>query len=190
MCYSEKREVLHTPRPAQSPSKRAKELYTFYSGNTFHMDRDGVYDEYVQFGVSLEQEAAWRAELIALWTTRLSPHDFEPILRLWHLRAKEALPSLIDLADQGDDHIRLVRANAMWAIAVCSDSLYATEAVFETKSLAMHTALRVWRSIAEAPVVFVEDQDFKPYDGSKAEDFIRAWARTNLQGVPTGAVRL
>lgn len=171
-------------------NERAKELYTIYDGSTFHMGREGVYDEYKRYNVSLEQEAEWRAELVALWISRLSPHDFEPVFRLWQLCAKEALLPLLDFADQGDDHIRLVRANALWAIAVCYDSRYAIQSTPEIERLAMRAAIHVWKSIVDASVVHVANPDFKPYDGSKAEDFIRAWARTNLEGVPTGKVRL
>ena len=171
-------------------NERAKELYTIYLGSTFHMGRDGVSDEYQQYAISLAQEAEWRAELVGLWTSKLSGHDREPILRLWQLCAKEAIPQLLDFANEGDDHIKLVRANAMWAIATCRDSRYIIESDPEIERRAMKAAIDVWRSIAEAPEVSVTDQDFTPYDGSKPEDFIRAWALTNLEGVPTGRVRL
>lgn len=167
-----------------SVNERAKELYVNYCGSTEQMARDAVYDEYMQYNVSTVQEREWRAERVAYWMGKLSLQDSQPIIALSQWRAKEALPLLIEMADEGDDHIRLVRANMIWKLAIDYAPGYD-----EINERAMRTALRTWKSIAEAPVVIV-DQNFKPYDGSKPEDFIRAWAREHLEGVPTGKFRL
>ncbi len=38
---------------------KAKDLFLKYGGSHFHMERDGCYDRYLEFGVSKDQEEAW-----------------------------------------------------------------------------------------------------------------------------------
>ena len=42
--------------------RRAREIYVMFHGSSFHMDRDGLYDEYKSFGISDDVELKWAEE--------------------------------------------------------------------------------------------------------------------------------
>jgi hypothetical protein len=61
---------------------RAKELFTYYRGSTFHMYREGDYEEYKLYKVSKENEAIWVQEMIDKYTEELSIRDWEAVFCL------------------------------------------------------------------------------------------------------------
>ncbi len=90
----------------------AKKMFFDYACNTFFMAHDGVLEGYKLFGISEAQEAEWRREYIAFWTSQLSTDDLTAVDQLRNAWAGEALPDLIRVADTGDGYAKLWYANA------------------------------------------------------------------------------
>lgn len=148
----------------------ARQLFFDYLGDKFGMWHDGVLDEYKQYAIDEEQEICWRKELIALWIERLSSTDLSAVITLARLKASEALPKLIRLADQGDSYANLLFANAIWEISSISNNLPAQD-----------FAIRMWSVIAVGPVVLAPDRGFQPLGGENPEKYIQEWAANNLK---------
>ena len=100
-----------------SNQEQAKQMFWRFACSRFHLTRDGYLDQYEQYGPTGEDEKRWRREYIEHWSARLSSIDTEPIDKLSHAHAFEALPELIRHADGGDDYVRLWYANAIWQVA-------------------------------------------------------------------------
>jgi len=155
----------------------AKTLFFDYLGSKFGMWHDGVLEEYNRYGISAEQEAGWRAELVLFWAERLSAEEVLPVIKLSTLGAAEALPEILKFAGQGDSYVRLIYANALWEI---SGAVTATGVTPEIIGQARQTAIRLWRAIVTESVVLTADSDLKPVDGVAVEDYIKAWAAEKL----------
>jgi len=161
-------------------NNQAKALFFDYLGSKFGMWHDGILDEYKQYNISPDQEAQWHKELIALWQERLSANDLSPVITLSRLNASETLPDILKFADQGDSYAQLIYANALWEITTASEHPAVSPEIIEQ---AQRTAIRLWRSIATGPIELAPNRDFRPFDGSKTEDFLKDWAARNLARV-------
>lgn len=170
--------------------ERAKQLYTNYYGSSFSMGREDEYEEYAQYHVPPALERQWRAERIAYLTSKLSPDDRVTVIALSIWGAKEALPQLIQMADGVDDHTRLMRANTLWELATRPKPIYAPDIEPTVEQTAMALALETWAAIAEASALNVVDKTWRPWDGNSPEDFLRNWARRNLEDARSGRLRL
>jgi hypothetical protein len=107
---------------------------------------------------------------------------------MWN--AKEALPRLMQLADVNDDYTRLIRANALWELATCPKPMYAPNIEPTVEQTAKALALETWDAIAKASTLNVVDKPWRPWDGKSPEDFLRNWARRNLEDARSGRLRL
>jgi HEAT repeat protein len=152
---------------------KAKKLFFDYLGSKFGMVHDGILAEYEQYGVSPVQEDAWRGELIAHWISRLSPHDVTATVKLKIMKAQEALPDMLELADKGDSYAKLIYANALWDV---SHSGTPPAALRDVAKQAREMAVRLWREIVRGPIVLTENRDFQPPDGSEVTPYLRSWA--------------
>ncbi len=78
---------------------RARDIFTGYCGSRFHMDHDGVGDEYRSFAVSPDQEQTWALELWSSLLNSLSPDDTSGLYKLEILNSNyqngDALAQLI-----------------------------------------------------------------------------------------------
>jgi hypothetical protein len=182
--------MTENPSPANSIPERAKQLYTYYCGNSFFMDREGDYEEYKQYNVPSDLESQWRAERIETLISQLTPDDRDTVIALSIWKAKEALPQLIQLAEGEDDHARLIRANTLWELATCPKPKDAPDIEPTVEQTAMALALETWAAIAEASTLNVVDKTWRPWDGNSPEDFLRNWARRNLEDARSGRLRI
>jgi hypothetical protein len=176
----------HQRPPEQSEYERAKELYIAFRGSGFGMGRDGFLEEYKQYNVEPAQERQWRAESIDALVRQLSPNNTGAIVALSVWEAKEALPALLDQADEGHDYARLIRANTLWELGTHPKPARAPDIDPALERAAGATALRIWQEIVEAESINLGGNTWQPWDRSNPEDFIRRWARRNLEGLPSG----
>ena len=94
------------------------------------------------------------------------------------------------MADGVDDHTRLMRANTLWELATRPKPIYAPDIEPTVEQTAMALALETWAAIAEASALNVVDKTWRPWDGNSPEDFLRNWARRNLEDARSGRLRL
>ena len=159
---------------------RAKEIFWRYgSGNRFYMDRDGVREEYEELAVSPEQEAAWRAEFIEYWSTRLSTDDLTPLNNLLDAGAKEVLPRVLELADRGDDYARLWFAIAIWKLAGGLAQDRRAEALAESNRILAHLVANS-SHISPLHRASVTRDMLAAFDASTAEEYVANYARRKL----------
>lgn len=92
----------------------AKEMYIYFLGSSFYMDREGVYQQYQSFNPTSEDELAWRQELIETLVAKLP--DTEVLYELKQLEAHEALPLLATRLKSGDGFLRCRIAETIWDI--------------------------------------------------------------------------
>jgi hypothetical protein len=96
----------------------------------------------------------------------------------------------MQLADVNDDYTRLIRANALWELATCPKPMHAPAIEPTVEQTAMALALETWAAIAKASTLNVVDKSWRPWDGNSPEDFLRNWARRNLEDARSGRLRL
>jgi hypothetical protein len=159
----------------------AKHMYFEYACRTFFMANDGVYDEYMKFGISEAQEKEWRREYIALWVSRLEIDDLTPVDQLRNAWAGEALPALIEMADKGDSYSKLWYATAIWQLA------NGTNIDMTLRWRARKVAVDLWQSLQTDRVELTEGHrahiaSYLPaIQASTPEEYIRRYARQKLE---------
>ena len=78
--------------------RRAREIYVMFHGSSFHMDRDGLYDEYKSFGISDDVELKWAEEefflhLTAFLKDPVAASDFYALINWLNIQHSERLLS-------------------------------------------------------------------------------------------------
>lgn len=159
---------------------RAKELFFSYACNRFFMVREGVEDEYRQYGIGEGQEAEWRKEYIALWVGQLSVDDMKALNQLGYAWAGEALPELIDMSDKGDSYAKLWYANAIYDLAL------GAELSPERRQEGVKVAIELWRSVVNGPIQLTESHravirpSMQYLSASTPEEYVLNYAKSKL----------
>lgn len=162
----------------------AKKMYFDYACNIFFMLHDGDYEEYKEYGINEAQEKEWRHEYIALWVSRLEVDDLTPVDRLSNAWASEALPAIMEMADQGDSYAKLWYANAIWHLADGSNC----DTISRWK--ARKAAIDLWQSLQTECIVLTQrhNNHIRPYlwafHASAPEEYVRSYARQQLKSAP------
>jgi len=161
--------------------ERAKKIFFDYDCNHFYLSRDRAGDEYSKFGISKEQEQIWRDQFISLWASKLSTDDLEPLGKMSGAYAKEVLPDLIKIADQGDSYAKLMFANSIWSI---KDAKEIDADLYEQ---ARKAARDLWTSLLEDNLWISEyhkedisKQTMKAFQAATVEEYIRNYAQSQL----------
>jgi hypothetical protein len=169
---------------------QAKALFFQYACRSFFMAHDGVWDQYKAFGVSEEEEQAWRREAIAYWLDRLSVEELTAVNRLQDAGAGEALPRLIELSSTGGDFARLWYANAIWQIANSGESVSA-----QMRGQARQVAVDLWKSLLPQPPGSSRTQQREAWPGPTdltvvdGDGYVVNYARRMLAQAHQGVLR-
>jgi hypothetical protein len=89
-------------------NKRAREIYVMFHGSSFHMDRDGLYDEYKSFEISRDVEEKWAEEeflahMTAFTKDPVATSDFYALINWLRILHSERL--LVRFLDSIGSHI-------------------------------------------------------------------------------------
>lgn len=161
-------------------TEKAKKIFFDYACRHFHIDRDGLGEEYKRFGISKAQEKEWRREYIDFWVSQLSIDDMTPVNRLSDAWATEALPDLIKMADKGDSYAKLWYAIAIWKLAE------AIRISVPLQEQARKTAINLWQSIVQGPIELSNNhkttiiRSMKSLDTSTPEEYVLNYANRRL----------
>jgi hypothetical protein len=163
------------------PFARPKELYFAFAGNRFFMDRDGYAKEYESFGISFEQEAAWRKEYIDTWTERLEVNDLTALSKLELAGAWESLPRILELASAGDDYATLWFAVAMFKLSAGRGLSDETRNRARCESNRLLTLLAAGpKNIGAAHRSAVTDGMLAAFGARTPEEYVANYARSKI----------
>jgi hypothetical protein len=93
--------------------RKAKKIFFDFACNHYYMQHDGVYDEYKKYNVSEKQEKEWRIEYIDFWVDKLSVDNPLSLSRLIDANAKELIPALVNMSNNGDGFTKYWCAKAI-----------------------------------------------------------------------------
>ena len=162
--------------------EKAKKLFFEYSCNQFFMIHDGVYQEFKKFGIREEQEIEWRKEYIAHWESQLSLNDLHPLDQLENTVAVESIPSLLKLADQGDDYAKLRYANALWTLCRSEN------VPMESQKQGRQKSIEIWQKLSQQPIGGISESHRKKIlpvlfamSAKTPEEYVRNYAKRQLE---------
>ena len=150
---------------------RAKELFFYYCGSFFHMDREGDYQEYIKYKVSKEQEEDWKNELVELKVSQLSFNEITAFSNLamiastyYDYRIVERLIAFVrSNINEGDSLIKLIFAEILLNIA-CPKELTASK---------IQVVFMLLGSVSNHPVTVSPTWKGKPFAELPDEEYIR-----------------
>ena len=105
------RNLFSKPPISDEERAQAKEIFFKYSCNETNMARAG--ENFSKYRISDEQKADWRKEFITRWKSKLSVDDLTAVEELGTAQAIEAVPDLLDIAEDGDSWAKLRIAGAI-----------------------------------------------------------------------------
>jgi hypothetical protein len=146
---------------------RAKQLFTYYRGNTFRMYREGDYEEYKSYHVSKETEAIWLQEMIQRYTDELSIRDWEAISCLASIARDfkdiRILTNVLSFASRhimsADSVVKLMFAEGMIDILKSLKGDTAEQLLFET----LRTTKRILDDIMSKPLILDPGHELESY---------------------------
>lgn len=163
----------------------AKKKFWDYACTHFYMAHDGLDSEYRKYCVSPEQESIWRSEYIEYWSGQLTGSDLLALQKLADAGAFEALPQLLETANQGDSYAAYRFACLIWDLA----GFRADDPAL--RSLARQTSLQIWSDLCNQMVQLTDDHrrllsQIDPAANHKTpEEVLRELTRHKIQTAET-----
>jgi hypothetical protein len=162
--------------------EKARQIFFDNSCRHFFIYDAGKGDEYNKLGATREDEKEWRQEYIQHWTGKLSVIDLEAVDRLRSAIAAEAIPSLIEISDQGDSFEKLSFANALCDL---SGGGYMPFWVLNpVNARGLKKAIHLWQAILANPLRFDVARSFPStnvWKASTVEEYVLSFARQQVE---------
>lgn len=96
----------------------AEEIFKNHGCLSFHIHREGMWDEYVRLGGNNRRlEKKWRAEYINEWYNKIDSEPFQAACNLGSVGAVEIIDDLIKLSNFKDDYAKFWYSSMLIDIA-------------------------------------------------------------------------
>ncbi|WP_372663231.1 hypothetical protein [Cohnella sp.] len=160
-------KILHHPVERRI-CVRAKQLFTFYRGSTFHMYREGDYEEYKSYNVSENTEAKWVQEMIDIYTDELSIWGWEAVYCLGSIARDfkdiRILRNVVSFASRhimsADSIVKLMYAEGILAILKSIKGEITKELLYET----LKTTKLILDDIISKPLIIDPGHELESYN--------------------------
>ncbi len=153
-----------------------KEMYKYFLGSKFHMDREGAYEKYKSFNVNEKDESDWRKELVQEKLSELP--DRAALSDLSTMDAYEAIPELMKYLEYGDGFFQCRLAETLFDLfysgLITSNGNVDKELLKQTKK----TAFDIWKKLTKNPN---QEKSFILYNEVVNNNYLMHRAKSNIQ---------